>query len=314
MKKLFIFAFALFIVTNVFAGSSFSNIGIDEQVLNEYKDLIAVPEVPRSYYASTRSIIDMKLTLIGWDYSNAASVPLDPNDSDEKWRRFFKEGWADKIEYGSGRQPVCKMVKISSNWLIGDSHCLPEYIRQNPEINSVPSKKEAFKLREFKSMQTENRGLVYEIENNEARVDGKKIDTANHLFIGKDVMLLYVPDEVVTPTFHGLSLANIRISKNPSDIKTIWVNGEEITTPKVTENQIEVSSKSKGGTPAFYKKGYEEFLIGFNAADRGEKSKVFKLLTEDMESFIEKSVKEHTPDEWDRTLKHKIVHDAYFNK
>ena len=317
MKKLFALLFSLFVATSGFAWDSLSDLGIDEQMLNDYKNALVIPEDPLSHYASTHSTIDMELTLIGWDYSGAAQVPLDPEDSDEDWLPYFKGGWVDSIEAGSGKQPVCKMVKISSNWLIGDSHCLPEYIRNNPSINSVPSVKEKFKLHQFKSGKT--KGLVYEIKNNEARVDGKKIDTANHLFIGKDVMLLYVPDEV-TLGFHQLSRANIRISKNPTDMKTIYINGKEVQNPTITETQIEVSSKykSKGGTPVFCKKitknVVEEFLVGFNSADRGEKSTVFKLLTEDMKSFIEKSVKGHTPDEWERILKHKIVGDSYFAK
>ena len=135
MKKLFTFVSLLFIAMSAFAVNSSDSIGIDETILNEDKNLIAMPEGPRSHFASIDSMTDMELTLIGWDYSGAAQVPLESNASDEEWNSYFKGGWADKITYGPKKQPVCKMVKISSNWLIGDSHCLPEYIRNNPTIN-----------------------------------------------------------------------------------------------------------------------------------------------------------------------------------
>ena len=313
MKKIFALIFPIFFVMCAFAESSLSNIAIDEQVLDNYRNLIAVPTDPGSRFASENSTIDMNLSLIAWDYSGAANVPLDEGASLEDWRPWLhRTGYVDQIEEGPLKQPVCKMVKISNNWLIGDSHCLPEYIRNNPAINSVPSQKEQWKLQEFASMQTEYRGLVYEIKNNEVRIDGEKIDTANHLFIGKDVMLLYVPDERITLKFHQLSPANIRVSKNPTDMKTVYINETKIENPTITETQMEVSSRFKGGTPAFYKKGYQEFLIGFNASDRGKKSKVFKLITEEMKIFIENSVKRHTPDEWNSVLKKKIVSDNFF--
>ena len=81
-------------------------------------------------------------------------------------------------------------------------------------------------------------------------------------------------------------------------------------------------SRSLGGTPAFYNYAKDKtnlnrkegFLIGFNSAERGKKGKVFKLITEDMEKFIAQSVNTHTPDEWEKVLSHKIVHDSYFKK
>lgn len=319
MRKLITLIFALFMTMGVFALDSLSDINIDRNLLDNSKELLAIPDrFPESAGSYKYSTIDMKLSLIAWDYSGSANVLLDQNDSDAKWKKYMDDGYATKIENGPARQLVCKMVKISNNWLIGNSHCLPEYIRENPEINSVPSKKEAFKLMEFKSMQTEYRGLVYEIKNNEIRVDGQRIDSANHLFIGKDVMLLYIPDEVVAEAeeFYLLKMANIRISSDPKDMKVIYINEKAVDDFSIENGEIKVSSRSRGGTPAFYIKPNtrEGFLIGFNSAEQGEKGKVFKLFNGDMENFIKTTVNKHTPDEWERVLSHKIVHDSYFNQ
>ena len=322
MKKLFAFVFSLFIALGAFAFDSLSDLNISKEMLSDYAELKAIPDrFPESAFAYKHSTIDMKLTLISWDYSAAGQVPLDLDAPDSEWMPYLKGGWAESTKDGSAKQPSCQMVKISNNWLIGDSHCLPEYIRENAKnINAVPSKKEQFQLQEFKKMK---KG-VYEIENNEARIDGHRIDTANHLFIGKDVMLLYVPDEVVAAceSFYMLKMANIRVSSNPTDMedKTIYINEKGVTGYTIRDNQIEVPSRSVGGTPAFYTYAKdktnpnrkESFLIGFNSAERSKKGKAFKLITEDMEKFIIQSVNTHTPDEWNFVLKKKVVHDSYF--
>ena len=220
------------------------------------------------------------------------------NEFAEKFESSLKKDFLASVKrHTESAVTECKMVKISANWLVGLSTCLPQYIRTNPEINSKDKEDVAF--RSFMYTEKEFR-WIYFIDSIE--IEGITVSPAGNMFINQDLILIRLSNDQVNNTKKFVFSREVGIlpSQSMNSIKSVYLQGKQIEGFTIDNSKlIYKRTKTSAGTPIFGENDkYEEFLLGFNSAKyesftRGEANKFFsesgkeyKLLTADMKEFI----------------------------
>lgn len=338
MKKLFLCASVLFLALCGYADENALTITPDSEISNALYNAVYTDDDPASAFSHKNSMIDITVYVERFDLHqrNIVSLPrhwsedyygprtdeaIDArvNELEKKWKSYLNDSNYVNRDYA---HVTCKMVRISSNWLIGLSSCLPKYIRENPSVNTKDAEK--IILREF-MIGEEN--VAYALDGN-IKIDGNYIDPTENMFINKDLILVYVPAKNITEKIHKLSKANIFIPQKSTDfITSIYIDEKQINEPDFTIEGFTLTATSEdSGTPAFFADNKrQEFLFAFNSTPyesvirgvgvvarfRSKSGKQYKLFTQDMKDFIQKTIFTKTPDEWPK-VNNKIVSENYF--
>ena len=352
MKKLFTFLFASLLAVCVYANSelNLAEINLDVNKLNLNLPQDDYPLSAKSHKNNTH-YVTVNLTLVDLNHANFA-IPVGERYWGDAWNKTshdyeteeeleeaankFAEDFEAKEKavflrniksYKSSVQTTCKMVRISANWLIGASYCLPIYVRENPQINSKDKDEVAFRSFIYTEKEFDE---MYFVDN--LRIEGLSLDAVTQMFISEDLMLVHLSNAQIDKlnAFRQSPQANIfapNDTKALNFINSVYLEGKEIADFTINGfNLTYKKSKKSSGTPVFFAdEKYQEFLLGFNSAEyedytRGitnkffpESGKEYKLFTKQMGEFIENTISTATPDEWNK-VKRKIVDEKYFNK
>lgn len=333
MKKLFTFVFSSLLAISTYANSDLLNLSEINLDTNQIKVDLSQQNYPLSAKSHERNIHSVTVNLQQidlqslnrmypaghryWGEAWSNRIPHDyvadglteeeaekaeeaaANKFAEEFERDLKNDLLSAIDRNTEpAKTTCQMVRISSNWLVGDSSCLPAYVRTNPDINSKNKEDVAFKS--FIYAESEFRWMYFI---DDIKIEGVTVYPVGNMFIGKGLILIHLSDNQINNMKElGFSpIAKIGFTKS---IKSIYLGGKKINGYKVEGHTLVYSKyRTHAGTPIFGEDDrYREFLLGFNNAPyenftKGMSNKfsptsgtAYQILTQEMREFIKNTV------------------------
>lgn len=215
----------------------------------------------------------------------------------EKEKKEDRKKFDNRLKEWESATTECKMVRISSYWLVGSASCLPAYIRNNPKINSEKADDIAWEI--F----NESRKYRYAYFINSINIDGVYVLPIKNMFIGNGLILIHLTNTEVAGMDHlSTHKVNVLTPVSSIGVSKVYVGNEEVAYSKLN------SKKALSGTPVFLEdQDFREYLYAFNAAPyelkgvsnkfKETKSREYTVITQDMQTFIINTVTTVAPKE-----------------